>query len=89
MSKVLFWVVVILVGLLAMRLAARHAAHRNQPRQRTKSRPKSAPRTGAPRKQAETIVQCDYCGVHVPANEAIHSLGKHWCSVEHARLGSS
>jgi len=82
MSKVLFWVVVIFVGLLVMRLAARHAAHRNNPRRNPKST-----RRQCQRNRVETMVQCAHSGVHLPSDEAIHSLGKHWCSVEHARLG--
>ena len=81
MSKLLFWIVVILVGLLAMRLAARHAAKKSA---RT-ARPQRS-RTKGP-KPVETMVQCAHCGVHLPAKEAVHTLGHYWCSTDHARLG--
>ncbi|MEJ2610232.1 MAG: PP0621 family protein [Candidatus Thiodiazotropha sp.] len=28
-------------------------------------------------------VECDYCGLHLPRNEAITSKGLHYCSNEH------
>jgi len=79
MSKLLFWVVVILIGLLVMRLLARHAAGRTH-------RPAATPKRRAP-KRYEAMVQCAHCGVHLPSTEALHYHGQHWCSPEHARLG--
>lgn len=78
MSKILFWVAVILVVLLVMRLLARHSAA-------SKSRAQSTPRKG--RKRFEAMVQCAHCGVHLPSSDAVHSHGNTWCSHEHARLG--
>jgi len=79
MSKVLFWVVVILVALLAMRLLARHSAA-------SKSRGAQPPKRKGP-KRFEAMVQCARCGVHLPSSEAVHSHGNTWCSQEHTRLG--
>ena len=79
MSKLLFWVGVILVALVVMRILARQSAAR----QRQSARP--SPRKA--QKRYETMVQCAHCGVHLPAKEALHSQGKIWCSQEHARLG--
>ncbi len=78
MSKILFWVVIILVALLVMRLLARHSAA-------SKSRVQPPRRKGP--KRFETMVQCARCGVHLPSDEAVHSHGNTWCSQEHARLG--
>lgn len=79
MSKLLFWVVVIVVALLAMRLLARSAV----PRQR---RPKPTPRRTTPRR-VQSMVPCAHCGVHLPATEAVTQSGVSYCCAEHARAG--
>jgi uncharacterized protein len=33
------------------------------------------------------LVQCAYCGVHLPRSEARQTEGVLYCSEEHARLG--
>jgi len=80
MSKILFWLAIILVALLVMRLLARHSAstHRKQSQPARKKGPK----------RVEAMVQCAHCGLHLPASDAVHSHGNTWCSHEHARLGS-
>lgn len=35
-----------------------------------------------------SMVQCAYCGVHLPENDAIKRQGHTWCCEEHARLGN-
>ncbi len=37
-------------------------------------------------KQGEDMVRCAHCGLHVPANEAIRSGDRTYCSEEHRRL---
>lgn len=41
--------------------------------------------------QAQDIVPCAHCGVHLPRNEALagpeHGRGQLFCSAEHRRLG--
>ncbi|NOL50943.1 PP0621 family protein [Pelistega suis] len=34
-----------------------------------------------------SMVQCAYCGIHLPENEAISQGNHHWCSKEHLQLG--
>lgn len=80
MSKILFWVVTILVVLLAMRILARMSVARQQRAQRDPSR------RPIPRRYAD-MVQCAHCSVHLPKSDAIRTLGHYWCSEEHARLG--
>lgn len=38
--------------------------------------------------EGERMVQCEYCGVHFPASEAVSVDGHIYCSEEHRRLGS-
>ncbi len=43
----------------------------------------------APRKMldAEQMVACAHCGLHVPESEGVHGNGAFYCSDEHRRLG--
>lgn len=84
MGKVLFWVVLIIGGLLLARIVARQG-EKNQINNRA---PKQAKRRGAPPVQhAEPMVRCEHCGIHMPRSEAILSNGHIWCSQAHAKLG--
>lgn len=48
----------------------------------------TASNTAARSLEGEKMVQCEYCGVHFPASEAIRADGHIYCSEEHHRLGS-
>ena len=39
----------------------------------------------APRTEAETMVKCAQCGVHLPRSESIMARGSFYCSAEHQR----
>ena len=46
-------------------------------------------RTGrdrAPGAEAERMVGCRQCGVHLPVSEAVEAEGSYFCSEEHRRL---
>jgi uncharacterized protein len=46
-------------------------------------------RTGRARRaraDAERMVGCRQCGVHLPISEAIEADGNHFCSEEHRRM---
>lgn len=36
--------------------------------------------------QAEDMVRCVHCGVHLPIHESILAGGNYYCSVEHRRV---
>ena len=46
-------------------------------------RDNSAPGSG---QDAQAMLKCTQCGVHVPAPEAFTHNGRHFCSQEHQRL---
>ena len=74
--KLLFWVAVIVVGVLWL---VRSGKSRSKPDAQSASPVQS----GA----AETMVQCAHCGVHLPASEALHNpAGLAFCSNEHRLL---
>lgn len=82
MGKILFWFIVIVGMLLAARLLARSSS---------KQTGKSAPLPGdkPDMRDAEAMVRCAHCGIHLPRSEAFLSNGQTWCGPEHARLGST
>ena len=74
--KLLFWVAVIVVGVLWLLRSG-------------KSRNKPNAQAGRPEQDnaAEAMVQCAHCGVHLPASEALHNpAGLAFCSHEHRLL---
>jgi uncharacterized protein len=99
-SKLIFWVVVVLVVLTAARISARMAAARELQRdRRDKARAaqnaaetarRQAQRRAADQSMrvAEQMVRCAHCGIHLPRSEALLSNGQTWCCAEHARLGA-
>ena len=83
MGKVIFWVVIFIGGLVITRVLARKAVQHAMDAQRAQQQnwPKGA------LKNAEKMVCCDHCGLHLPRSEATVVENKIWCSKEHARLG--
>jgi len=79
MGKLLFWLIVIFVGLLAARLLAQQAAK--------KSRQPSGPQAPRPHTShtSEALVRCTHCGIHLPRSQAVLMDEQIWCSQEHAR----
>jgi uncharacterized protein len=46
------------------------------------------PKKQAGETRAETMVQCAYCGLHIPVNESVADQGRYYCDEEHLRLGT-
>jgi uncharacterized protein len=84
-GKLLFWIIIVLVGLTVARIVARSAASRpaDGARPQAQSRRGAAPKT----QPAEQMVRCAHCGIHLPRSEALLLGGHTWCSQDHARLG--
>jgi uncharacterized protein len=74
MAKILLFAVLALVIYLALRARSLGASRRYG-------------KSATPNEQAEAIVACCRCGVHVPASESLLKDGRHYCSDEHRRLG--
>lgn len=36
--------------------------------------------------QGEAMVQCEHCGIHLPASESVKAHGQTFCCAAHARL---
>ena len=81
MGKLLFWIVIILVALFAVRLIN----HQKNKRART---PTAPPTPKATLGKSEEMVRCHHCGVYLPRSEAVLKSGHLWCSKEHADQGT-
>lgn len=82
MGKILFWFVVIVVVLLGARILARSGQAA-----KTADRLPKDPAPGTDMRDAESMVRCEHCGIHMPRSQAYLSDGHTWCGQEHARLG--
>lgn len=74
--RFLIYALLAIIALLLINRAlgnARQAIRREQEAERVK---KATPMP---------MVQCAYCGIHLPASEAVHYQDKTWCSLEHAQ----
>jgi len=77
MAKLLFWVLIVLGALIAMRLAVRRPSPNTNTRKSAKKRASSA-------KTAEPMVACAHCGVYLPKSDALVLHDRTWCCREHA-----
>ncbi|BDT61040.1 hypothetical protein MasN3_45340 [Massilia varians] len=80
MSRVIFWLLLIGLVVLAIRAKLKGLGARRQPP------PHQAPPRQAPVGEIETMTQCAHCGIHFPASEAVHADGHDYCSPGHVRL---
>jgi len=39
--------------------------------------------------QPEKMLQCDYCGTHVPAHQAVRNKNKNYCCARHRDLDNA
>lgn len=71
MSRILFILVLLVVGFLLIKSWQRkRSLKQQQPGKITKN---------------TRMVRCLECGLHIPEHEAISQGGKHFCSLEHAK----
>ena len=78
MSRLLVWIALIVLVLLALRAKLKQAVPGSS---------EPAPGThGGPETQAETMLCCAHCGVYFPASEVLRSNGLDYCSPAHVGL---
>lgn len=79
MIRILFWIALIILVVLAVRAKLRAAVGRQA----------AVPRRTTPAEQnAEAMACCAHCGVYFPASEAVRAGGRDYCCPAHARLPS-
>jgi uncharacterized protein len=72
--KFLFWLAIICLVIWVLRA----------PKRRASSMPAATP--GKPAVSGEPMCRCQYCGLHIPASEAVRNAEAAFCSEEHRRL---
>lgn len=76
MTRILFWIALIVLIVMAVRAKLRAMT----PKEPEAQRPAREPA------QVESMTRCAHCGLHFPASEAVHSDGLDYCSPAHVRL---
>jgi uncharacterized protein len=78
MSRLLFWIGLFVLVVMALRSKLRAAAG---PRQGARRASEPAP---APAAAAERMACCAQCGLHFPASESVRVGGRDYCCPAHA-----
>lgn len=89
MGKILFWFILILAVLIGARLLARSVSKDDEQPPTAGRLGKAAKAPPADMSEAESMVRCGHCGIHLPRSEAYLSQGQTWCGPEHARIGQN
>ena len=79
MSRIVFWIALMVLVFFALRSKLR-AALRKQQMQASTQQPPLHP--AAP-PAIEDMTSCAQCGLHFPASEALHAEGRDYCSPAH------
>jgi uncharacterized protein len=77
MTRLLFWIALAVLVIMAIRHKLRAAAARPQAPQRP-SAPVQLP--------SEPMASCAHCGIYFPASEAVVADGRAYCCPAHVRL---
>ncbi len=81
MSRILFWIALIALVVMAVRSKLRAAVRRSQMEAQQQQRP-AQPQPA----EIEAMAQCAHCGVYFPSSEAVRADGLDYCSPGHVRL---
>jgi uncharacterized protein len=79
MSRIVFWI--LLIGLVVLAVRAKLKALGACRQEPLHQQPPPTPVA-----EIETMAQCAHCGIHFPASEAVHADGHDYCSPGHVRL---
>jgi uncharacterized protein len=93
MTRLLFWIALIILVVMAVRSKLRAAAgarsyHPQPGPGRAAPSPGSA-HAPAHIEESERMSCCAQCGVYFPSSEAVHEGGRDYCSPAHARVAAA
>jgi uncharacterized protein len=88
MTRLLFWIALIILVVMAVRskLRAAVAARSYHPQPGPGPDMPAGARAQARVEESERMTSCAHCGIFFPASEAVHEDGRDYCSQAHARL---
>ncbi|MCG2583416.1 PP0621 family protein [Massilia sp. TS11] len=81
MSRLIFWIVLVLVVLYAIRVKLKGEQRAVPPAQPDPGRASGFATRGA----IEDMACCAHCGVYFPVSEQVEADGRVYCSAAHAR----
>jgi uncharacterized protein len=89
MTRLLFWIALVILVVMAVRSKLRAAMARAQG-PATGPAPASAPSGGDKawsrvEDKAEPMACCAHCGIYFPSSEAVRADGRDYCGTAHAR----
>jgi uncharacterized protein len=89
MTRLLFWIALVILVVMAVRSKLRAAIARAQG-PATGPAPASAPSGGDKawsrvEDKAEPMACCAHCGIYFPSSEAVRADGRDYCGTAHAR----
>jgi uncharacterized protein len=88
MTRLLFWIALIILVVMAIRSKLRAVAARSYQAQTGQGGP--MPAGGAARVgETERMSSCAQCGMYFPASEAVRVGGRDYCSPAHAPLAAA
>jgi uncharacterized protein len=89
MTRLLFWIALIILVVMAVRSKLRAAVAARS------YHPQGGPGQGAPAsgpvhahsriEESERMSSCAHCGIYFPSSEAVHEGGRDYCCQAHAR----
>jgi uncharacterized protein len=90
MTRLLFWIALVILVVAAIRSKLRAAMARAQgpsagPAPASGSSDAKAKAWSRVEDQSETMLCCAHCGVYFPASEAVRADGRDYCGTAHAR----
>ena len=90
MTRLLFWIALVILVVAAIRSKLRAAMARAQgpsagPAPASAGGDSGAKAWSRVEDQSETMLCCAHCGVYFPASEAVRADGRDYCGTAHAR----
>jgi uncharacterized protein len=88
MTRLLFWIALVILVVAAVRSKLRAAMARAQgpaPASASGSGGGEAKAWSRVEDQSETMLSCAHCGIYFPASEAVRADGRDYCGTAHAR----
>jgi uncharacterized protein len=86
MTRLLFWIALVILVVMAIRSKLRAVAARGYHPQDGQGAPAGGPAQAHSRiEESERMSSCAHCGVYFPSSEAVHEGGRDYCSQAHAR----
>ena len=90
MTRLLFWIALVILVVAAVRSKLRAAMVRAQgPAEGPSTGPAQAGNNGTDRRrvrdESEAMACCAHCGIYFPSSEAVRADGRDYCGTAHAR----